>query len=393
MRRGSSWKGVQRRLHLAVFASSFDRFTLPPLLVPIHESLGVTLAAASGLATAYYFAYGLSQLLWASVSDRLGRATVLRIAMAAGTLACVVCAVAQSFALLIAARVAAGFFFAGLTPTAITYVGDVVAHGSRQPVLARLISYSTAGIAAGTFVGGLAAGLLSWRAAFAASAGLALISTIAMWSLQEPERVRTHEARFRRQVASLLRTRWAVTVFSLAVVIGAVIFGALTYVAAALQRQGISSTVAGSAAAIFGIANVVTTPLVVRAIPHVAPSQLITGGAGLAAAGLAVATSSVSVITVAIAAAGLGAGFGFIQSTMHAWILQIAVQGRALAISLFATSIFVGGACAAAALAPLADHGRFQTLFAATAVAALGLALAGGRLRSSYGRSSEPSTE
>ncbi len=45
----------QWRLRAAAFLSSFDRFTIPPLIVPIHRELGISLGTAAMLASAYFF--------------------------------------------------------------------------------------------------------------------------------------------------------------------------------------------------------------------------------------------------------------------------------------------------------------------------------------------------
>ena len=51
----------QWRLRAAAFLSSFDRFMIPPLLVPIAAEFGVSLGTAAIAASAYFVAYGLSQ--------------------------------------------------------------------------------------------------------------------------------------------------------------------------------------------------------------------------------------------------------------------------------------------------------------------------------------------
>lgn len=90
-------EAVQWRLRGASFLSSFDRFAIPPLLVPISNAFGVPLGTAALVASAYFVAYGLSQPFWGAISDRFGRARLIRFAVVAGGLCCVAAALAPSF--------------------------------------------------------------------------------------------------------------------------------------------------------------------------------------------------------------------------------------------------------------------------------------------------------
>jgi LPXTG-motif cell wall-anchored protein len=55
-----------------------------------------------------------------------------------------------------------------------------------------------------------------------------------------------------------------------------------------------------------------------------------------------------------------------------------------MTISFFAASVFLGGAAASAAAAPLADTGHFSAIFLGAAGMAAVVALAGSLLRSRY---------
>ena len=83
----SDSQAVQWRLRGASFLSSFDRFVIPPLLVPISHAFGVPLGTAALVASAYFVAYGLSQPFWGAVSDRFGRAKLSAGLNGLGTLA------------------------------------------------------------------------------------------------------------------------------------------------------------------------------------------------------------------------------------------------------------------------------------------------------------------
>ena len=373
----------QWRLRAAAFLSSFDRFTIPPLLVPIAAEFGVSLGTAAIAASAYFIAYGVSQPAWGALSDRYGRVAVIRTAVLAGGLASLVAAAAQDFALLVVARTLAGLFFAAVVPTAITYLADTIGTDRRQHALAVMMAFATSGLAAATVASGVAAELVGWRAAFAGTAALAAVVGVLLWALPEPVRGRP-DSPVAQRIASVARERWVQVVVALAFVEGAVIFGSLTFVAASLQADGISAALAGSAVAGFGIANAVCTPLVTRAIAHVASPLLLAGGAGLAAAGLFVAAADSTVLTAVLATLALGAGFGFLHSTLQLWATQVQPDARAVTVALFAGAIFTGGAAASAAAAPLADDGRFGLIFLLSALGATLLAAGGAFLRARF---------
>ncbi|MDO9407828.1 MFS transporter [Patulibacter sp.] len=384
--------GAEVRLRLASGLSSFDRFCIPPLLVPIAGDLGLSLGDVALIATAYFVAYGVSQPFWGVLSDRVGRVTVLRGAAIGGAVACAVAASTSDFALLVASRAVAGLCFAALIPTSIVYVADAVRGPRQQHALAVLMASSSAGIACATVLAGLLAEFASWRLAFATSAVLAAALTVVLTSLPEPRR-EPGRLPLRAQARETLRRPWAGIVLGIGFVEGLVIFGALTFVAAALQQDGVSAAVAGSAAAGFGLANVLCTPLVTRAIRVFSPQTRIRLGAALAAAGLLAAGLATTVVSTLTATVCLGAGFGLMHSTMQLWATQVNPGARALTVSLFSGSIFSGAAVASALAAPLADDGRFSAIFLVAAGCAVVLAVGAAALRRRWGRARERGPE
>ena len=53
-----------RLLQLSALTSTCDRFAIAPLLVVIGLDLGESLAAVAAVASGYYLAYGLMQVVW-----------------------------------------------------------------------------------------------------------------------------------------------------------------------------------------------------------------------------------------------------------------------------------------------------------------------------------------
>ena len=383
---------VQWHLRATTFLSSFDRFAIPPLLVPIGKSFGVPLGTAALVASFYFVAYGLSQPFWGALSDRVGRVKVIRFAIVAGALCCVAAALAPSFIVLLGARTCSGILFAAIVPTVVTYIGDTVAVDERQHALTLTIASASAGIAVATVVGGLCAQLITWRAAFLVTSLLALVLSLLIVRLPEPQRERSEHS-FGHHARAALRQPWVLIVLAIGFVEGAVILGSLTFVSSSLQSDGVGAAVAGAAAAGFGVANVCCVPVVTRAIKRFASPLMICFGSAIAAAGLLLAAADTLVATAIVAALALGAGFGFLHPTMQLWATQVNPLARAVTVSFFAGSVFVGGAVASAGAAPLADAGHFGAIFLVAAVLAVLLATVASSLRSRYVHGVEPQQE
>ena len=183
-------------------------------------------------------------------SDRLDRATTMRLALALAVAGSVASALAPTLPFLIAARAFNGTCIAAVVPAALTYIGDVVPVARRQRTLTDINSGSAAGITAATVAGGLVAALLSWRVAFLLPALPALALVPLLRRLPNPPVGDAPRGGFR----TVLRDRRARAVLCLALLEGCVLLGLLAYFAPALESRGYSSSVAGAVVGGYGAA-------------------------------------------------------------------------------------------------------------------------------------------
>ncbi|ANY10508.1 permease [Pseudonocardia sp. HH130630-07] len=371
-----------RLLQLASLVSTCDRFAIAPLLVPIALSFGAPLATAAGAAGGYFLAYGLMQIVWGVLSDRIGRVRAMRVALVGAVLGGVASVLAPSLALLIAARVVTGACTAALIPAALVYVGDTWPTAVRQRPLSDLLAATALGTAVATAGAGLLADLAGWRVVFAVSAVACAVLFVALRALPEPGTgapAGREGAGLRgavvRPLAAVLGSGWALVVLLLAFVEGAVVLGVLTYLAPALQAGGSSAGLAGLAAGGYGVGAVVFSRVVRRLVGRWSPAGLAaTGGTFLVVAWV---FPLVTVHPATILAAGLclGGAWAFLHSTLQAWVTEVVPQARATAVALFATLLFLGSSAGTALGAPLADAGSFPTLFLAALLVALPLSV------------------
>lgn len=350
-----------RALSAATFVSAFDRFVISPMLVLIAAGLGVPLSAVVVTASGYFLAYGLSQPLWGVLSDRFGRVRVIRFALSAAGLTGLASALAPDLAWLAVARIVAGAFFGAVVPTSLTYVGDTVTAARRQRALSDLMAAMATGTALATAFGGVLAQLVDWRAVFATTAACAGLCALSLGALPEPQRAPV--AGLGAHLRTVLRERWALLVFGLAFVEGAVLLGTMTLLAAALQDQGLSAAAAGLATAAFGVGVLGFSLLVKRLSVRMPAWSLIALGGAQICLGYGIVSGRIAVATVLVTALLLGGGWSFMHSSLQTWATSVVPKARGTAVAFFAAALFVGSSVAVTAAGPLAEHGRFQFLF------------------------------
>ena len=372
-----------RLLMAAAFISTFDRFTIAPMLVTIAADLRVSLAEASAAASLYFLLYGLMQPVWGMLSDRLGRTRVIRLALILALVPGLVSAFAPNLAVLVVARAFAGGLFAAVIPASLVYIGDTVPTQFRQRALANQLASSGVATGLATVGAGFAAYLDLWRLAFAIPVVASLVLGLLLARLPEPEKV-NEGAGALAKIGLFLKSPWAVLVVLLALVEGGVILGFLTYLAPALEAAGYGAAISGLAVGLFGAATLVWARIAGRAADRFGKSTAIGLGGALLAAGYAAGSASQTFSGIAVSAFLVGGGFAFMHPTLQNWATEVAPEARATVISFFAAALFVGSGLATVLAAPLAESGAFPLLFGLAALTGLPLGLVGALARKRY---------
>jgi len=342
------------------------------MLPALAADFGRVPSDTAAVITAFALAYGLMQLVWGPLGDRIGKLRVIGWAALAATLGSLMCALAPTLPLLTAARLLTGACCAAIIPLAIAFVGDTVAYEVRQATLARLATGTLTGLIAGQVLGGLAADTVGWRAAFGGLALLFLVAGTAMLRMQArlprpaPPAARAGGlAALLRGYGAVLATGWARTVIAVAFLEGALLFGPLAFVPTWLhQRTGLTLAGAGGVVAAVGVGGLLYTFTAKRWIAALGERGLATGGAALIAAAFTVLVAGVNAgagrpLEVA-ACLFVGIGFYMLHNTLQTLATQLAPGARATAIGLFAVALFMGqsvGVEIAARLGPLIGFG------------------------------------
>ena len=108
----------------SAFASMAAMRICDPMLVDLGQTFGVTTGEAAQVITAYMVAYGVLQLFYGPLGDRLGKLRVIWLATFACGVLSLVTAVAPNLSGLVMARAAMGAAAAGIIPLSVAWVGD-----------------------------------------------------------------------------------------------------------------------------------------------------------------------------------------------------------------------------------------------------------------------------
>ncbi len=157
-----------------------------PALPMLTRELGAPMAGAQLTMSALILAFGLAQLVWGPVADRVGRRPVLLWGLSLFTLASVGALLARSIELLIVWRVLQGASMAAAVVSARALVRDLYEPHEGTRVMS--LGLSGLGLIAitGPVLGGAVATLWGWRSALAVVALMGAVTlAFVVWRLPE----------------------------------------------------------------------------------------------------------------------------------------------------------------------------------------------------------------
>lgn len=217
-------------LALAVFAMGTSEFMLAGLLPDLAADLDVPVGTAGLLTSAFAVGMVVGAPLVAALARRWPPRSTLLAFLALFLAAHVLGAVTDSFAVLLATRVAAAFANAGFLAVALTATAALVGPEVKGRALSVLLGGTTIAMVAGVPGGAVLGAWLDWRAAFWAVA--LLCAPAALGVLRglpaAPSRDGTGPG-LRSELRELRRPR-LVLVMGLGALVNAATFGAFTFI-------------------------------------------------------------------------------------------------------------------------------------------------------------------
>jgi predicted MFS family arabinose efflux permease len=371
---------LPRLLWLLAFVVMLDGRTMTTVLPDIAADLGVSVPTAGIAITAYLIPYGVCQLAWGPLADRVGPMRVISVAIVAFVLVVASATVAGSLPALAAIRLVTGGIAAAFFPLALVTLGELVPYGRRQAEIAKLNAATATGVLLGAALGGILTDLFSWRAIFVVDAGLATLLVLPLWRVRDavPPRGRQPSQR-----GAILRDRRALAIYGLVAVEGFAFFGGNSYLGALLHdRHGLSYAWTGAVLAVEALASVITARFVGRLLQRIGERwMLLTGGVAMGG-GFVIAAAAPGWALVLPGMALIGAGFPVCHSVLQTRGTEIAPEARGTAISFFVFALFVGGAIGTAVLGVVLDAYGFGAALGLAGVLLIAFAYAASRTSS-----------
>ena len=351
-------------LSLSSFATSASMRVCDALQPRIAGDFGVALGTASAAIVGFSIAYGVCQVAFGSIGERYGKFVVVVWANLFSALWALGCLLAPGFGALLAARVLAGMTAAAIIPLSLAWIGDVVAYGERQPILARFTLGQMFGVAGGQLLGGYAAERADWKLAFAFLALWFIVGTTLLWRTYRamPQGMRKPAATaggpgagggMGRNLLDTFRRPLVRRVMLTGFLEGAAVYGALAFIALQLhEANGITLTRAGALSMLFGVGGLLYVAGAQRLVARLGERGLCGWGGVLMCAGLC-GLGLFPGVAPAPCICATGLGYYMFHNTLQTQSTQMAPGLRAVGVGLFASSFFLGQAAGVSAVGAL----------------------------------------
>jgi predicted MFS family arabinose efflux permease len=336
-------------ISLTVFATTLFVRSVDPIVPQIAAGLSVTPAAAALLSTAFALPYALMQPVLGAAADSWGKARVMVVCLAIGTLATLAGAAATDFTSLTATRVIAGIAAGGVFPTSLAIVSDLVPVQQRQVAVSRVLGAGMLGNLLGASLAGIVGDFFGWRSVFLATGGIAAVMFVPSLRLF---RAKTTEVPTRLEFAasvaryrSIFQNPLAKYCFGFVFLDAIVLFGLFPYIATLLHAQGETrASIAGVVIAGWGVGGIVYTVLVSRLLPRFGDRALMIDGGVLMAVALLVLALQPPWQAQTANFVLLGFAFYLMHGGIQIYATELSTTARSSAMAMHSSSFFLGQA-------------------------------------------------
>ena len=365
-----------------------DARVIDPLLHVIAKEFGTTPPSAAIVISAYALPYGLFQLFYGPLGDRIGKLRVIAACLTVFAVGTFTCAFVPNLAVFAVLRFLTGVAAAAVVPMSLGYIGDKFAYEGRQIALARFMSALMIGQIAGSTLGGVFGQYLGWRYIFIVFGvvSLAVSARLAYEGRRFPE-ARKPGRRFgwrmlavplggsvmfagmlrtfsggvstalaalgvglliyalTTQYGAILKRHNAPLVLATVLLEGTFVFGGLAYLASSLtDRFSINYAYAGFMVAGFGVGGLVYSVSVKRLVNRIGELGILRlGGTLLGVAFVLIGVMPAWQWFIPLVVL-LGMGYYTMHGTLQTRATELAPEARGTAISLFAFFFFMGQA-------------------------------------------------
>ena len=181
-----------RRANWALILGGFACFTLlygtQPILPQFTEAFDISPTMASLTVSAGTLSLAFLLIPLSMLSDKFGRAPLMKIALLGATLFAWASALAPDFEWLVLSRAGVGACIAALPAAAMAYLGEEIAPGARGRVMGMYIAGNALGGMFGRFLSAVVTQYSNWHVGLMALAMTGVLCTILFWRLLPPAR-------------------------------------------------------------------------------------------------------------------------------------------------------------------------------------------------------------
>ncbi|WP_395094916.1 MFS transporter [Armatimonas sp.] len=370
-------------LGTAAFLVQADARVMDPLLKIVASDLHVTKEGASIALTLYAFAYGLFQLFYGPLGDRIGKLRVMAAALGLFALGEVLGSFMPNLPLFTALRFLTGTVAAAVIPLSLGYIGDKFPYQERQVTLGRFMSALMLGQILGSALGGIFGEYLSWRVIYRIFASVSLL--MAFLLLRESQRAPETPRPERKFSFAPYLTLWAKpmtrVVLGTAFVEGFFIFGGLPFLGASLkERFSLSYLTVGLLLGCFGIGGLIYSASVKKLVPRIGELGTLLFGGSLLLVGYTLIGWLPAWWLFIPAIVIFGMGYYTMHGPLQTRATELAPEMRGTAVSLFAFAFFLGQAAGPAVLGWVLKTQGYGIGFSVAGVGLFVLALVARRL-------------
>ncbi len=333
-------------LAIGTFATGTDAFVIAGILQELGHSFSVSEAAAGAVISVYAFVYAIGTPLLAVIVARWRQDRVALLALAVFVIVNILCALAPSYAFLIAMRVAAALCAAIYAPAAYV-LADAAApperRGSaRAPVALGSSGSTVISVPLGTYIGHY----INWQATFVMIAIITAVALVALLALLPRTPAVSEPPPLAQRVAPLARLNvWIVLTPVLLMFCG--IYAVYSYIEPLLKTHFAASDIPWFLAA-YGVGGLAGSQLGgMLADRFGAIRPLIAALTMLALLNAALPTALHSAIATGVVMFGLTVSSWSCFAPNQARIIAAEPENRNVMIALLNSAIFFGGSVGA----------------------------------------------
>ncbi|AFY42046.1 MFS transporter [Nostoc sp. PCC 7107] len=362
-------------LGAAAFMVIADVRVIDPLLHIIANEFNVGVGSAAVIVSAYTIPYGLFQLVYGPLGDRIGKLKVITAALTAFAVGTALCAFVSNIALLTLLRFLTGMFAAGIIPVTLAYIGDNFPYTERQAAIGKYLSALVLGQILGGSLGGIFGEYISWRDIFLLFGIVSLAIAGLLWrgtrNFRDGNRSteRFSLATF-KPYYQLLTQPTARTVIIAVFIEGFCLMGAFAYVGAFLRdRYGLPYVTIGFMLSSFGLGGLIYSRSVKWLVQRLGETRLMgVGGWSMCICFLAIALLHNWLLFIPFCTL-MGLAFYMMHSTLQTQATELAPEARGTAVSLFAFNLFIGQGIGAAVFGRVVDNFGYAPCFIIAGIA------------------------